>query len=184
MWKISPDEVRALQGKGGQPFTEFVDEVIRAAVWIGGLPTIDVTTNLRTNLPDGGVDTTVARAVPGDSSGWLTEATAWQYKGTDWRNVNSAELLKGPRIRQLVQQGHAYRLAVADSLAEPDKVAWEKTLTAEVQKIAAAALPAMVLTSDDLAVWATRYPGLTARFKPGLIEKVRHLSAWQAALGS
>ncbi len=183
MWTIRTDEIRALQGKGGEPFTAFVDDLIHAAAWIGGLPFASTTTNLRTTIKDGGVDTTVAHAVPGDSSGWLGGPTAWQYKAKPWGNVEgAAALLDAWRIRELVDQGYAYRLAVADSLAEPVKSDEVEKLTDEVRKINSAARPPLILTADDLATWASRFPGMTSSLRATIETMVRSLPAWGGSI--
>src|SRR6266540_1085184 len=178
MWTITPDEVRAFQGHG-EPFTAFVDDVIRAAAWMGGLPSVDVVTNLGTHLKDGGVDTAVSRAVPNDPTGRLTGPTAWQYKARSKGNVEGpAELLSGPRIRELIAEGYAYRLAVADYYAEPDKTALEQALIAEIRSINPAAPPAMLLTADALATWAAQVPGIASQLRATRAEKFLTLSAW------
>ncbi len=87
-----------LEGAGGEPFTALVDALLCAHGAVLGLVDADIDTTIRTTIPDGGVDTSIRRAIAGDSTGWLSTApTAWQYKGTDYKNIKKSKTLDGPR---------------------------------------------------------------------------------------
>ena len=81
MFRVSPNDIRRLQGAGGEPFTLFVDDLIRAQAAAGGIPDREIRTTLKTTEPDGGVDTQVRGPVPSDPTGRLRHhPTIWQYK--------------------------------------------------------------------------------------------------------
>ena len=58
-WHVGPEELSALRGYGGARFTEFADALVRAEATLEGIPVDRVTTNIRVNIGDGGVDTQV-----------------------------------------------------------------------------------------------------------------------------
>jgi len=87
-----------LEGAGGEPFTALVDALLCAHGAVLGLVDADIDTTIRTTIPDGGVDTSIRLAIAGDTTGWLSTApTAWQYKGTDYKNIKKSKTLDGPR---------------------------------------------------------------------------------------
>ena len=51
-----------------------MDDVVRTHATLKGVPIPDVMTNVRTNKPDGGVDTQVRCAVPGDDTEFMDVA--------------------------------------------------------------------------------------------------------------
>jgi hypothetical protein len=57
---ITPDDFRLFLDGTGKPFTEFLDSVLRANAAKLSISPADVHTNIRVNVPDGGVDTQVA----------------------------------------------------------------------------------------------------------------------------
>lgn len=180
MYRVTGGLVRTLQGADGGPFTAFVDALLRAHSRTWGLVDADIDTTSRTNIRDGGVDTSVRRACAADPTGWLSSApTAWQYKGTDYTNVQVGELLEGRAVRHRLEAGDAFRLALADSLPDDKRRDWDGRLTNEARKINGNAPEARVVTADDLAAWASRYPGLVLFFFPrGLGQVALHLESW------
>ena len=69
MWEVDEYEVISLgRTPGGNRFTEFVDSIIFAESYLSGLDSSSIRTNLRTNLPDGGVDTEVCQPLLKDST--------------------------------------------------------------------------------------------------------------------
>ena len=82
-----------LEGAGGEPFTTLVDALLRAHGAVRGLVDADIDTT----IPDGGRHIDQA-SYCGDSTGWLSTApTAWQYKSTDYKNIQKSKTLDGPR---------------------------------------------------------------------------------------
>jgi hypothetical protein len=182
MLSVVAKEIMRLQGAGGEPFTAFLDSLIWTHTRMHGLPDSDVDTTIRVNIRDGGVDTTVRNGVVNDPTGWLSDVpTAWQYKATDNTNIVVGELLKGAAAKSQIASGGAFRLAIADDLPDDRRREWEQKLTAEARRIFPASPPARVVTADDLARWASRYPAFVLSFfKPGLKGNVLHLHAWSA----
>ncbi len=82
MWEVDEYEVISYgTNSRRKPFTEFVDSIIFAESYLSGLDSSSIRTNLRTNLPDGGVDTEVCQPLLKDSTDWLSVSpTIWQYK--------------------------------------------------------------------------------------------------------
>src|SRR5687768_6407055 len=116
MLSVVAKQIRMLQGAGGEPFTAFVDALLWTHARVHGLADADVDTTIRVNIPDGGVDTTVRRAVGNDPVGWMLDsATAWQYKATDNKNVAISGMLAGAAATARILAGDAFRLALADS---------------------------------------------------------------------
>jgi hypothetical protein len=91
MWTLDPVEFLRFRTSEGRSFTRVVDALIRALAYAGGLPQSEINTNLRTNLPDGGVDTDVRDAIPNDSTGWFKVPTCWQYKATEAASISEAK---------------------------------------------------------------------------------------------
>ncbi len=162
----------------GERFTELTDALVRTAVSSAGQPISEVRTNLRTNLPDGGVDTEVLVAMPEDSIGWLREKTVWQYKSTSSKPIFKNELAKA-FVKKRITEGFAYRLAVCASMSAEKKEQWEGELNTLVQRIHSGAPPARVISADDVAAWMELYPSLVLRFlERGVEEKAQTISAW------
>ena len=61
MLRLLPEEIRALQGHGGKPFTFVIGQLLLAHALRQGFTDADVDTTIRVNIPDGGVDTSFAR---------------------------------------------------------------------------------------------------------------------------
>jgi hypothetical protein len=119
MWTINSYDIFLLRTPGGDRFTEFVDELIRAEARIEGVPLSEISTNLRTNLGDKGVDTEVRQALPANCTGWMGVPTCWQYKATEFKNIKDSALcqeVKKAYSKELIQKGYGYRLCICDDL--------------------------------------------------------------------
>jgi len=173
---------------GGDRFTYLVDQLIHAHCFAGGVTLSSIHPNLRVNIPDGGVDTRVDDAVPGDTSGWLTVPTVWQYKASEYRDTSEAdlrnEILKesADYVRARLGDGYAYRYCVCDDMPDRTKADWTTWLNRCVREINPNAPDAMVLTASNLAAWANWFPPLVSIFTGGrLHEMAQHLRAWGAS---
>jgi hypothetical protein len=76
------DELQLIQlfrQPGGMEFVRFCNEVIRDTCWARGVPQSEVSTTLRNDFKDGGVDTRVGRGIPNDTFGYfrLTSRRKW-----------------------------------------------------------------------------------------------------------
>lgn len=184
MWRINALNVIHLgRTPGGEIFTEFVDALIRAQAHVGGLDASKIRTNLRVNIPDGGIDTEVVARCAGDTSGWLRDhATVFQYKAREVAGIQEKDLvteIHKPYSEDCIRNGHAYRFCVCDSVASEKKAQWENILTREAREINRQAPEAKVLSADDLAAWACQLPAVALRyFKPRLADICLYLEAW------
>jgi hypothetical protein len=180
VWHINALEVIRLQGND-EHFTEFVDALIRADMFITSLADSSVKTNLRTRIPDGGVDTELTVPMSGAPGGWCQNPTFWQYKARPYANVSARERGKDPLkpyAADLIRRGYAYRLCVADDMPAQTKADWETELTQTIGNIGASAPPPKVVTASDLAAWANRYPTIVARFFRPQLFNFFHLDSW------
>jgi hypothetical protein len=177
--EIQQSDIRALQGGAGDRFTHVVDSAIRTLARVYGVPDSDVHSNLRTSIPDGGVDTRIATAMIGESSGRFAVPTVWQYKATPKAQVTISDLFEGEYVRAKVAEGHGFRLAIADSLTARAKEDMERALTERSKAIDPDAPNALVVTADDLANWISEFPALVlSLFRPEFLSGVLHLEAW------
>jgi hypothetical protein len=186
MWRLSPRELLLLKGAGGEPFAHFVDRLIRAEAFQGGLSQSEVRTQLRVNIKDGGVDTQVTRSIPRDRSGWFGVPTCWQFKAVEAKEVNDkrykrkknglqAEINK-PHVKRLIAEGHAYRYCLLGDLP-PHKLAdWEEQLEGEARRIHAGAAAPRVVHGGHLLDWAERFPAVVA----GLSDQNQDGLHWEA----
>jgi hypothetical protein len=187
MWTINSFDVLHLRTPGGDRFTEFVDAQIRAQAFLGGLPDAEVRTNLRTNIPDGGVDTEVRQPMPSDSTGWFGVPTCWQYKATEARNISENDLrteVRKPYARSLIPAGYGYRLCICDDFPPDKQAEWLRILTEEVRAINPGAPAPAVIVTSALAEWASRFPAVVIRFFRPALEHVLHLRAWGQSITS
>jgi hypothetical protein len=176
---VQQDEIRRLQGGAGDRFTHVVDSAIRTLARAYGIPDATIHTNLRTNIPDGGVDTRVTTAFIQEPSGRFTVPTVWQYKATTKEHIALGKLFEGAYLREKIGEGHGFRLAVADSLPAQSKEEMETELTRRAREINPRSPEALVVSADDLANWVNEFPALVlSLFRPELMQGVLHLEAW------
>lgn len=150
-----------------------------------GLADADIDTNVRTNIADGGVDTELREAMLGDTTGWAQIRTIWQYKGTGYSSLRVAELIKGAHLRRRIEEGWAYRLAIADSMPSDKRTELETELFEKFREMNPHAAPPRVVTADDLQAWANRYLGLIlSTFYRDATRDVVHLQGWRESVQS
>jgi len=183
MWNITSSEIRSFQGSGGTPFTKLINSIIRAHAFVHSLPVSNIHTNLRTNLPDGGVDTTVQIGIDHDPVGWMDNKTVWQYKGTESRNVNLVSLreeISKDFVKRCIRDGYGYRFCICDSVAFETKQGWLSELNRLTREISGEAAPAKILDAEDLAVWANKFPSIILQFfRPSFVGKALHMEVWR-----
>ena len=182
MWTVEANDLLAFRDGTGKAFTRFVDALVRTHGFVYGVGEAEIQTSLRTNIPDGGVDTQVRCALPVETTGFLSLPTCWQYKARAYRDISPAELrreIHKPFAAKLITDGYAYRLAICDDPPANKQIEWEELLTAEARLINAQAPEARVATASKLASWANCYPPLLfAQFSidPG---PVQYFEAWK-----
>jgi hypothetical protein len=181
MWKLNPTELLQLRGGGGERFTAFVDRLIRAEAAIGKLTQSNIRTQLRANIPDGGVDTQVQAAIANDRLGWFGVPTCWQFKAVDGTGVSDANLreeIDKPFVHELIKGGYGYRFCLLGDLT-PEKVnVWENELTSAARRINPLAPEAKVLHGGDLLPWAELVPAMVLYLR-GASPAIFHLDAWR-----
>jgi hypothetical protein len=158
MWTVSAlHDFPSLRGGGGQPFTGFVDALLRTQCFVYGVPDSAIATTLRVNVEDGGVDTRIDEGAPDDSTGRLRCLSAWQYKAEDKDRVTEGSVAKEVQkhyATELIRRGYGYRICVCDEMPAERKELLEKALNAAAQAIQANAQRCYVLSASDLAEWA------------------------------
>jgi len=168
------DELQLIQlfrQPGGAEFVRFCNEAIRATCWAHGVPQSEVSTTLRTDIPDGGVDTRIARGIPGDKFGYFETPSVWQFKAADEANVGAADMpteVNKPHARKCIQDGDGYRLCICDHLTDEKKRSLRQALDDSVRTINPSAPSPMVLSINDITTVANSYPALVMRYRPGL----------------
>ena len=176
MWTINSFNIFPLRTPGGDRFTEFVDALIRAEAYIQGVHTSEISTTLRTNIGDKGVDAEVRQPASDSLTGWMSVPTCWQYKSTEYRNIsekNLREEINKEYSTELIKKCYGYRFCICDDLTPIKKSEWEKILDDEIAKINPKAPRSKVITASDLAGWANQYPSIVVRFfKPDLISSL------------
>lgn len=172
LWNTTGHHVHRLQNS--PRFSEFMNDLLRAAAHTGGLHDADLDTTLRETIADGGVDAAVRKGISSETTGRLLCPTAWQYKsgtyanafgsGGDAQRKRLTDEVNKPESKRLVENGYGYRLAICDGMPPKTKDLWEEILTEATRAINSEAPAAMVLTEDDLAEWANRFPSICVRF--------------------
>jgi hypothetical protein len=186
MWKVEPKQlVAAFRDGVGERWTRFVDALIRTQAAVSGVLDREILTNQRQNIADGGVDTQVDVPIPGDPTGRLASPTCWQYKAEEYKRYTpgpknkklAGEIRKG-YVGELIQKGYAYRLCICDCLPPRSRPKWLAALKAEKDRLNPAAPEPLVLTADDIASWASRFPGLLRDFFHPEFRDVLDLHSW------
>jgi hypothetical protein len=173
--------IQLFRQPGGAEFVRFCNEVIRATCWAHGVPQSEVSTTLRTDIPDGGVDTRIGRGILSDRFGYFETPSVWQFKAADEANISASDVPKEvnkPYARKCVQDGRAYRLCICDHLTDEKKTSLQQALVDAVQAIDASAPIPKVLSIDDITVIANSYPALVLRYRPGLFGACTIFDRW------
>ena len=180
MFAISSREILSLQGDS-DAFTRFVDSLIYVSAHSCDKPVSEISTNQRTNIPDGGVDTKVSWKTDVAWLDWFDFPTCWQYKATARRNIHPTELkkeIKKPFVRKLIQDRYAYRFCICDTLPSSRKEEWERILWEEIAQINDKAPKPKVVTADDLSHWTNNFPGIIIRFFKPALKEILHIKTW------
>jgi hypothetical protein len=185
MWTINSYEILSLRTPGGDRFTEFVDALIKAEAYTRNVPLSAISTTLRTNVRDGGVDTAVDVHIPANQTGWLDVPTCWQYKATENRNVSDSALrteVNKPHSTKLLKKNYGYRLCICDDITDEKKRNWEKILEEEIKNINFSAPLPKVISASNLADWTNHFPAIIIQFFKPELGQLLHLRAWQKNL--
>ncbi len=167
MWTINSFNIVPLRTPGVDRFTEFVNALIRAEAYTKDLLRCEISTTLRTNIADKGVDTEVRQQASNSFNGWMDFCTCWQYKATEYKNIsekNLREEVNKEYAKKLIQQGYGYRFCICDAPPPNKKSEWEKILDEEITQINPNAPKPKILTAENLAEWASQYPSIIVKF--------------------
>jgi hypothetical protein len=184
MIRIKPETVYALRDSTGRALTELMDELIRHSVSVSGVAQAFVSTNLRVNYQDGGVDTQVALPLPVDKRGYFGHKSVWQYKAHEEKTLKKKKLvdeITAPSktyLKELLQQGYAYRICIADNGPAKRKEQLETWADEAIQKIAPGAPSCKVLFADDIVAWVNSFPAIAARLSGADLADFFHFEAW------
>ncbi len=175
MWNLNPADLLQLKGAGGERFGHFMDRLLRAEASCGGLAQSEIATQLRVNIPDGGIDAEVKRAIPRDKTGWFAVPTCWQYTTTETKNLQK-EIHK-PYAEKLIKDGYGYRLCLLGDLPPVTVQDWEAQLKVEVRAINPQAPDPRVVHGGYMLEWTERFPGVVAWLRNSP-QGVFHWEAW------
>jgi hypothetical protein len=177
--EISGSEIEGLRGGDGGLFRDFLVGLLRAHSLALGARDGLVVADHR-NVPDGGVDASVDQSFLNDPSIYCSDRSCWQFKAEPKGRVTAAgaaEEVRKPYARQLISQGYAYRLCIADNLTPEDVGTRLAAIEPAIQAINATAPAPLVLGARQIAEWASRYPALVSRFRQ--ITDLRSLDNWK-----
>ena len=169
---------------GGEPFTGFVNALLRLQCFVYGIPDAAIATTLRVNVGDGGVDTRIDEGSTNDATGRLRCPSAWQFKAESIDRVTEAAVVREIEkdyATDLVRRGYGYRICVCDEMTADRKEPLERALNEAARVIDANAQPCFVLSASDLAEWANRFPGLVGREFDRPTTIARHWQAWEVS---
>ncbi|MFZ0771579.1 MAG: hypothetical protein WCA49_14945 [Candidatus Sulfotelmatobacter sp.] len=178
------DELELIQlfrQPGGKEFVRFCNEAIRVTCWTHGVPQSEVSTTLRTDIADGGVDTRVGRGIPDDPFGYFETPSIWQFKAADETNVGPADVTKEvnkPHAKKCTEDGDAYRLCICDHLTDEKKSSLQDALKNGIRSINALAPIPKVLSIDDITVVANSYAALVKNYRPELFGTCTLFDRW------
>jgi hypothetical protein len=174
---VSEHDVLNLGGRGGEPFVDLVNRLLRAEATMAGKPASAVI-SMSVNERDGGVDARLDLSRP-SPFGWFPTPTCWQIKSGPLPPRKAVAEINKPYVRELLTRGYTYRLAVRDDLTARKRENLENALSIAARKIAPQTKAPCVLDANDLATWCSRYPALViAIFKPHL-GNVMHFETWR-----
>ena len=190
MLKLDGRQLLLLKGGGGEKFAHFVDQLIRAEAYVGGLAQSEIDTQVRANIGDGGVDTRVKGAVPRDRSGYLSEPTCWQYKAEEAKDLKDratkadpfpflTEEVQKSEVVRLVKLGFGYRFCFLGDLPAANIAEWEAHLLKECQNITSKPATPRVVAADKLVAWAHRFPRTSSCVHP-FPHLIFNLDVWRS----
>lgn len=163
--------IQRFRQPGGAEFVSFCNKMIRARCAAAGIAGSSVSMCSRTDARDGGVDTRVDVALPGDSSGYFSVPTVWQFRAAEQSNVSPGDLKKEvnkKHAKQRIEEGHGYRFCVCSHLTDERKGSLLVELREAVAEIREDAPAPMVLAVDDLVELVNSFPALVLEYRPGL----------------
>lgn len=183
MLRLQVEEIQALRlTPGGVKFTSFVDDLLRSQAYLCAVKQSQISTNVRTNLGDGGVDSKVEEGFSIDPIGFNSVKTVWQYKATGYADLTEKVIKDEVRkafVSECIKNGFAYRLAVCDSLPAPAKKEREEWLNNALKEVFSDAQEGKLVSAEELCVWANMLPAVMSRhFEKGFTGVALRLDSW------
>jgi hypothetical protein len=147
-----------------------------------GIPKSEVRTCLRTEIPDGGVDTRIVVGSQADRTGYLQVQSIWQYKAADEATLTEASIKKEvnkPFAKERILAGDAYRLCVCAHIPDDSRTQIEGWLKAEVEAILKTAPAPKLLSAADVAHTAGHFPSFVQAMRGVELQQgTSTLSVW------
>ncbi len=169
MFKLDNENLKLLSGESGRGINDFVNDLIRGEMLVNGISIENFSFQLRVNIADGGVDSSLKVPIPNSICGYLKAPRCWQFKSSlDYKETSlTAEILKEmkkPYASERIQNGYGYRFALLADVREPATDAIEAAMLAEATKICAKNQSKMVvpLLVDGAKIlsWASTQPAV------------------------
>lgn len=185
MIRLNPNElVQLFRRPGGEDFTSFVNELIESICGEEGILQSEISTCLRTDAPDGGVDTRVGRGGPGDRTGYFGTPSIWQFRAVDKASVSAADLrreVNKSHAKACLERGDGYRICFCDQITDKKRNGLQNSLEEAIKVINPNAPTPKILDVGDLARLANRYPALVMRLRPSLSKVCRLFDSLRAS---
>jgi hypothetical protein len=185
MIRITPEHIYVLRNSTGKPFTDLLDRLIRSSAATLGILSSAILDNPRTNHPDGGVDTQVTLAAQSDSSNHFNGKTAWQYKAVSISGFSASKIkeeITGDSkdyIRELLMDGYAYRMCIADDGPAEKKVEIKELLDGAIKDVNPSAPECIVLFASDIVAWVNMFPAIAAEMVGSTMTDFFHFRTWE-----
>ncbi len=126
MLQVDENElVMRFRQPGGKDWVDYVNNLLYAAAWQTGIAESEVHTCLRTEIGDGGVDTRVARGSMNEPTGFLQQASIWQFKGAGEATVTENSIITEVNktyAKERIIAGDAYRMCVCAHITRIESV--------------------------------------------------------------
>lgn len=190
MIRITAEQIYVMRNSTGKPFTDLLDRLIRSSAATLAIPAPEVLDNPRTNVSDGGVDTQVRVAAGADPQGYFEHPSAWQYKAVatvDLTDAKIKEEISGKSktyVRELLKQGYAYRMCIADDGSAERKAEIKALLDTEIQAVTAGAPGCIVLFASEIVDWVNDFPGIAAEITGSSMTDFFHFKTWRTQMRS
>ncbi|SMP65596.1 hypothetical protein SAMN06265222_109107 [Neorhodopirellula lusitana] len=170
MFKLDSENLKLLSGESGRGINDFVNDLIRGEMLVNGISIDTFSYQLRTNIGDGGADSSLSVPIPKSISGYLTCRSCWQFKSSLAYVQKSliAEIkkeMRKPYAADLIQKGYGYRFALLADVREPATKAIEAAMLDVATQLCAEKEQANAVTprlvdGAKLLSWASTQPAV------------------------
>jgi hypothetical protein len=169
---------------GGATWVGFVNNLLWAACWQMGILESEVHTCLRTEIPDGGIDTRVTQGSTSDTTGYLQTPTVWQFKASDEATLSENSItneVNKPFAKERIEAGDAYRLCICAHVPEDRRAKIEGYLETAVKAISPTAPSPKLVSAGNVAQMASHFPSFVQELRGFDLQKGTYtLDTWAA----